>query len=170
MRIGAPARNHGVTDEDIGHAVRNAMRRRDMGENLSMLSGPASDGRCWRSASSISTETICRHPRHWRCDASFLGSLTEEVINMRHTDDEIERAAKRFEQLTDELDPATGKIDDTEDLRAVAVASEATRADEARLRGAVEVARAQGRSWNSIALALGVSRKAARQRVGRPKT
>jgi len=44
VRIGQPARNHGVADDDIQHAVRNAMRRRDMGENLTMLIGPASDG------------------------------------------------------------------------------------------------------------------------------
>ncbi len=44
MRIGQPARNHGVADDDIEHAVRNAIRRRDMGENLTMLIGPASDG------------------------------------------------------------------------------------------------------------------------------
>ena len=44
MRIGQPARNHGVADDDIQHAVRNAMRRLHMGENLTMLIGPASDG------------------------------------------------------------------------------------------------------------------------------
>ena len=87
---------------------------------------------------------------------------------MRHTDDEIERAAQRFEQLADELDPATAEADDTEDVRAIAAASEVTRADEARLREAVETARAHGRSWNQIAVALGVSRQAARQRFGRP--
>lgn len=89
---------------------------------------------------------------------------------MRHTDDEIEQAARRFEQLANDLDPATAEVDDTEDLRAVAVASEATRADEARLREAVDVARAHGRSWNHIALALGVSRQAARQRFARPES
>lgn len=92
---------------------------------------------------------------------------------MRHTDEEIERAAKRFEQLADELDPATTDIDDTDDtddLRAIAAASDAVRADEARLREVVEVARARGRSWNHIALALGVSRQAARQRFGRSET
>lgn len=86
---------------------------------------------------------------------------------MRHPDGEIERAAKRFEQLADELDPSTTEADDTDDLRAVAAASDAVRADEARLREAVEVARARGRSWNHIALALGVSRQAARQRFTR---
>jgi hypothetical protein len=90
--------------------------------------------------------------------------LDEEVITMRHTDDEIERAARRFEQLADELDPATAEVDRTDDLRQIAVVAEAVRADEARLREAVEIARAHGRSWNQIAVALGVSRQAARQR------
>lgn len=31
---------------------------------------------------------------------------------MRHTDDEIERAAKRFGQLADELDPAATDVED----------------------------------------------------------
>lgn len=83
---------------------------------------------------------------------------------MRHTDDEIERAALRFDQLADELDPATAEVDQTDDLRAIAAVSEAVREDEARLREAVEVARAHDRSWNQIAVALGVSRQAARQR------
>lgn len=86
---------------------------------------------------------------------------------MRHTDEEIEQAAKRFDELADELDPTTDEVDDTDDLRAVAAASDAARADDARLREAVEVARAHGRSWNQIALALGVSRQAARQRFTR---
>jgi hypothetical protein len=92
------------------------------------------------------------------------GSLDEEVIKMRHTDDEIEQAGSRFEQLADELDPATAEVDHAEDLRAIAAVSEAIRADEARLREAVEVARAHDRSRNQIAVALGVSRQAARQR------
>jgi len=90
--------------------------------------------------------------------------LDEEVIRLRHTDDEIEAAASRFEQLADELDPATAEVERTEDLRAIAAVSEAVRADEARLREAVEIARAHDRSWNQIAVALGVSRQAARQR------
>ena len=83
---------------------------------------------------------------------------------MRHTDEEIERAAQRFEQLADELDPATAQAEDTDDLRQIAVASDMARDDEARLREAVQLARAHGRSWNQIAVALGVSRQAARQR------
>ncbi len=82
----------------------------------------------------------------------------------RHTDEEIELAASRFEQLADSLDPETATVEDIEDLRAIAIAAEAVRTDDARLREAVLVARAHGRSWNHIALALGVSRQAARQR------
>lgn len=83
---------------------------------------------------------------------------------MRHTDEEIERAAKRFEQLADDLDPDTAEVQNTDDLRQIAASSEAVRTGEARVREAVELARAHGRSWNQIAIALGVSRQAARQR------
>ncbi|MDJ0355094.1 hypothetical protein [Paenarthrobacter sp. PH39-S1] len=83
---------------------------------------------------------------------------------MQHTEDEIERAAQRFEHLADELDPDAVEVDVTDDLREVAVISEALRADEVHLRETVNMARARGRSWNQIALALGVSRQAARQR------
>ena len=82
---------------------------------------------------------------------------------MRRTDEEVERAAARFEQLADELDPAA-RAEHTDDLRQIAVASDMVQDDEARLREAVHLARAHGRSWNQIAVALGVSRQAARQR------
>jgi DNA invertase Pin-like site-specific DNA recombinase len=88
----------------------------------------------------------------------------KETIAMRHTDDEIERAGQRFAQLADDLDPTSAGVERTDDLRQIAAVSEAVRADEARLRESVEAARAQGRSWNQIAIALGVSRQAARQR------
>jgi hypothetical protein len=52
----------------------------------------------------------------------------------------------------------------TEDLRGIADAAQTLREDEARLREAVEIARAHGRSWNQVGVALGVSRQAARQR------
>ncbi len=80
------------------------------------------------------------------------------------TDNEIEQAARRFEQLADTLDPASAEVERTDDLREIAAAAEAVRADDARLREAVIFARARGRSWDHIALALGVSRQAARQR------
>lgn len=82
----------------------------------------------------------------------------------RHTDKEIAQAAGRFERLADALDPETAEVEDTDDLRAIATAAEAVRANDACLREAVLLARAHGRSWNHIALALGVSRQAARQR------
>jgi hypothetical protein len=44
MRIGGPARKHGVTDANIWHAVRNAMRRVSLDDDLVMLIGPAADG------------------------------------------------------------------------------------------------------------------------------
>jgi hypothetical protein len=82
----------------------------------------------------------------------------------RHPDKEIEQAARRLEQLADSLDPDAAQDEGTDDLREIATAAEAVRADDARLREAVVLARARGRSWNHIALALRVSRQAARQR------
>jgi hypothetical protein len=83
---------------------------------------------------------------------------------MRHTDAQIEEAARRFEQLADQLDPATAAADDLSDLRAIAEAADQVRRDEALVTERVAAARARGRSWNRIAVALGVSRQAARHR------
>ena len=70
----------------------------------------------------------------------------------------------RAERLLDALDPTAAAVENTEDLRAIAEAADTVAADEARLTEAVQIARAQGRSWTRIAVALGVSRQAARQR------
>ena len=43
-RIGEPTRKHGVVDADILHAVRTAMRKVAIDEDLTMLIGPAADG------------------------------------------------------------------------------------------------------------------------------
>lgn len=77
-----------------------------------------------------------------------------------HTEKEIQRAAK----LAEEFDPAGVPIDDTTDLRTLAEAVDAVRASEARVRELVARARANGRSWGEIGIALGVSRQAARER------
>jgi hypothetical protein len=50
MRIGEPARKHDISDADMLHAVRNAMRRVIMDDDLTLLIGPASDGHYWRLA------------------------------------------------------------------------------------------------------------------------
>ncbi len=84
----------------------------------------------------------------------------------RHTDEEIERAAERFAELADHLEPATSPGERLDDLQAIVAAVDAVRVDDARLREAVGAARGNGRSWNLIAVALGVSRQAARQRFG----
>lgn len=55
-------------------------------------------------------------------------------------------------------------VDDTEDLADMAAAAGRIAQAENDLVEAVMRARARGRSWNRIAVALGVSRQAARQR------
>jgi hypothetical protein len=44
MRIGEPARKHAVPDAGIWHVARNATHKIDMGEDLTMLTGPTRDG------------------------------------------------------------------------------------------------------------------------------
>ena len=77
---------------------------------------------------------------------------------------EIEEAARRFEQLAGNLNPVSVVAEDLSDLRAVAEAAERVRRDEALATERVAAARARGRRWNRIAVALGVSRQAARHR------
>jgi hypothetical protein len=84
----------------------------------------------------------------------------------KHSDKEIEAAAARFEQWAEGVDPATIHWQEAPELATIAQVAESVRADEARLRDAVTAARNAGRSWNRIAIALGVSRQAARQRFG----
>jgi hypothetical protein len=43
MRIGRPAHRHGVSEADIAHAVRTAMRRITLDEDLTMLIGAGLD-------------------------------------------------------------------------------------------------------------------------------
>lgn len=42
MRVAAPARRYGVADEDIWHALRNAMQRLD--DDVTIVIGPAHNG------------------------------------------------------------------------------------------------------------------------------
>ena len=44
MRIGEPARKHGIAEFDIWHAIRNATRRIILDHDLTMLIGPATNG------------------------------------------------------------------------------------------------------------------------------
>jgi len=44
MRIGEPARKHGVADEDIWHAIRNMTHTVSESDELIMVIGPARGG------------------------------------------------------------------------------------------------------------------------------
>ena len=166
MRIGGPARKHGVPDADIWHGVRNATHKIDMDEDLTMLIGPARDGAPLELGvlGLDSDDPVIIHALPLR--AKFYRFLGKGGDHMKHTDEQIEEAARRFEALADELDPQTAQVEDLADLRAIAEAAERARRDEALLTERVALARAHGRSWNRIAAALSVSRQAARQRFG----
>ena len=85
---------------------------------------------------------------------------------MTHTDEEIKAAEER---LKERLSAGhTFEMHNVSDLRAVADAAAAVEAANAILRERVQIARAHGHSWNRLAIPLGVSRQAARQRFGTP--
>ena len=91
---------------------------------------------------------------------------------MRRSKEQLAAAAAQSEDWLDALaedEVATGATgeagsEDLSDLRRVAQAADEVAAAQARLREAVTVAQARGRSWGRIGMALGTSRQAARQR------
>lgn len=85
---------------------------------------------------------------------------------MPRTQQQLEQAAADAEAWLDSLDPASVTLEDTSDLRAVAIAMGAVADAERDLRDAVRAARRSGRSWGRIAMVLGVSKQAAQQRFG----
>ncbi len=82
------------------------------------------------------------------------------------THEELQRAAAEAEAWLDGLDPSAVEVDDTRDLRAISAAVIQVADRERALRDAVAKARAHGRSWGRIGMALGVSKQAALQRFG----
>lgn len=89
---------------------------------------------------------------------------------MPRTREDIERAAADAEAWLDSLDPAqlAARETDASDLRRIGRALSAVATSEQELADAIAAARGHGRSWGEIALVLGVSKQAVRQRYGDP--
>lgn len=85
---------------------------------------------------------------------------------MPRTRDELEQAAADARTWLDALDPSTTAAEDPRDLRRIGLALGDVAEAERELADAVAAARADGRSWGEIALVLGVSKQAARERYG----
>jgi hypothetical protein len=83
---------------------------------------------------------------------------------MPYTDEQLEELARKAE----EFEPFEARVMDAAPIGEIAEATEEIRRAQARQLEAVQVARARGISWNVIAVALGVSRQAARQRFAEP--
>ncbi|MEO6120596.1 MAG: sigma-70 family RNA polymerase sigma factor [Acidimicrobiales bacterium] len=83
---------------------------------------------------------------------------------MPRTHAQLEQAAANVEEWLDNLDPETIRVEDIEDLRCVADAVQRVADAQGELVAAVRAARAAGRSWGRISMALGTSRQAAYER------
>lgn len=87
---------------------------------------------------------------------------------MPRTREQLEQAAAEAEAWLSSLDPAETPAEDPRDLRRIGLALADVAKAERDLANAVADARRNGRSWGEIALVLGVSKQAARQRYGEP--
>lgn len=84
---------------------------------------------------------------------------------MSRTPEQLKQAAADAEAWLDSLG-SDAKVEDPADLREIAKTVGEIAATEERLADLVRAARENGRSWGRIAMALGVSKQAARQRFG----
>jgi acyl transferase domain-containing protein len=82
---------------------------------------------------------------------------------MPRTPEQLKQAAAEAEAWLDSLGDDV-HIEDPTDLREIAKTVAEVAAAEERLAELVRAARENGRSWGRIAMALGVSKQAARQR------
>lgn len=82
---------------------------------------------------------------------------------MPRTPEQLKQAAAEAETWLDSLGDDV-EVEDPADLREIAKAVGDVAAAEERLAYLVRTARENGRSWGRIALPLGVSKQAARQR------
>ena len=80
--------------------------------------------------------------------------------------EELEQAAEAARAALDALDTSTDPTQDAGDLRRISEILAARVIQERELAEAVADARANGRSWAKIGLALGISRQAAQERFG----
>ncbi|MBW3603916.1 MAG: sigma-70 family RNA polymerase sigma factor [Actinobacteria bacterium] len=85
---------------------------------------------------------------------------------MPRTREQLEQAAADAEAWLDSVDPTKTPAEDPRDLRRIGLALGDVATAEGELADAVADARRNGRSWGEIALVLGVSKQAARQRYG----
>lgn len=85
---------------------------------------------------------------------------------MPRTREQLEQAATEATAWLDSLDPVTTPAEDPQDLRRIGLALVDLAAAEQELADAVAEARGNGRSWGEIAMVLGVSKQAARERYG----
>ncbi len=138
--------------------ARNAIAQWRLDDDFTMRVGPALDGDLLEvGILGIDTDDpviVHAMPARTNTYPPITGAKT------MHTDEQIQRAAK----LAEDFDPSGISMDDTTDLRTLAEAVDSVRAGEARVRELVARARANGRSWGEIGIALGVSRQAARER------
>jgi len=157
----------GVADEDIEHAVRNAIRVVSQGDR-DLYIGADRTGRLLEvvvlddDGQPVAIHAMALRPR-------VLRALIE-VMDMPRTREQLQQAADAAERWLDSLDPAAIASPDADAsrLRRIGDAVRAVARSQAELADAVAEARVHGHTWTRIATMLGTSRQAAQERYGEP--
>jgi hypothetical protein len=142
------------------HAARKAIAQWRLDDNFAMRVGPARVGDLLEVGvlGIDNDDPVIVHAIP--CRPQYIPATPMTKESTMHTEEETQRAAK----LAEDFHPSGIPMDDTTDLRAIAEAVDGVRTGEARVRELVALARANGRSWGEVGIALGVSRQAARER------
>lgn len=160
MDIEASARKHGVSDDDMLHAVRNHWRGFATDDPaVTMYIGPARSGEPLEVGVVVDEQdaaVIHAMPARPKFPHGVVKAMSPSRADR----------AKALEAWADSVDPADLEVADTRLLRHIAeLAQQRDQVDE-ELVESVRAARAANRSWSEIGAMLGVSKQAAQRKYG----
>jgi hypothetical protein len=159
VEVRSSARRHGVKDDDMLRAFRNALRVIELEYNGGiqlLVIGPAR-----RTARTGSRERLAA--AHHSRDAATTELLrVPEVMEMPRQDPK----ADELERWLNAIEPNPADARDATHMRRIIAAAAALQDAEEELRSAVAAARDAGDTWDMIGVALGVTRQAVFQRFG----
>ena len=160
MDIEASARKHGVSDDDMLHALRHHLaslrdrRRRGHDVHRSVDERRAVGGRCRDRR-----RRHCGDPRH-AGPAKVPETIGEAMSSTR------EQRATNLERWANDVDSDDLREVDTDALRQIVDLVDQRRQVDDELDSAVRAARIAHRSWSEIGAMLGVSKQAAQRKYG----
>ena len=161
--IAPSARKHGISDEDMLHALKHQLFGIATEDPEIIIYVGAS-----RTAEPLEIGVLDDGdvPYGDTCDVRPIEIFERNVELMSSREERLAEKLAAFEKWAEEVDPADLKFIDTSPLKLVARLAEQRDHTEQELAQAVAAAREDGWSWAMIGFMLGVSRQAAQQKYG----